>query len=366
MPLVRVFLRLRFGYRFQKPKELPDNYIVLSNHLTDWDPLFVGVSFNRQMYFVASEHILRWKLAGKLIHYFFQPIVRYKGTVAASTVVEVLRKTKAGCNVCIFAEGARCWDGITAPILPSTGKLIKSAKCGLVTYKLSGAYFVSPNWSEHNLRRGPISGAPVHVYTKEEIAAMSVDEINAIIARDLYENAYEAQLKQPGRYRCKAPAEQMENLLCVCPSCGALDTISSHGDTVSCSACGHSFRYTEYAMLEGTMCETVRELYAWQKKQLEKIAEEGTEISSPHGKLLTIDQHVETEVTQGPIRMNREILSCGDIEIPLSDISDLTMHGRHALVLTAGKTYYELLPDPQYNTLKYQLYYQACCGVTVK
>lgn len=42
---------------------LPENYIVLSNHVTDYDPLLVGVSFPGQMYFVASEHITRWDIA---------------------------------------------------------------------------------------------------------------------------------------------------------------------------------------------------------------------------------------------------------------------------------------------------------------
>ena len=50
-PLVAVFLFLKFGYRYKKAKNLPDHYMVLANHNTDFDPLFVAVSFHRQMYF---------------------------------------------------------------------------------------------------------------------------------------------------------------------------------------------------------------------------------------------------------------------------------------------------------------------------
>ena len=81
----------------------------------------------RQMYFVGSEHISRWKFFYKLIRFIFAPIMRYKGSVASQTVLEVLRKTRSGENVCIFAEGNRSWDGLTNPILPSTGKMAKKA-----------------------------------------------------------------------------------------------------------------------------------------------------------------------------------------------------------------------------------------------
>jgi len=358
LPLVRLFLWIRFGYRCEKPKELPENYLVLANHCTDWDPLFVGAAFNRQMYFVASEHIARWGFAYKLISKFLAPIMRYKGSVAAVTVVETLRKIKAGGNVCIFAEGARTWDGVTAEFLPSTGKLVKSAKCGLVTYRLVGAYFVSPNWSEKSLRRGPIRGEVAHIYTKEEIAAMSVDEINAAIARDLYEDAYARQLQDPKPYRTRHLAKGFENLLFICPSCGKLDTFSTERDRVICASCSHSFRYTETGMLEGTVVSTVKELFAWQRKQVEKAAEENSAFTSPSGSLLTIDNHEETEIASGPISLSSDALTCGEVSIPVSEISDLAMHGRHAVVFTAGRTYYELLPERPSNTLKYHLLYQ--------
>ena len=163
---VALFLWIKFNYRFKVAKGLPDSYIVLSNHVTDFDPLFVALSFPRQMYFVASEHIARWKNAFKFIRFGFDPIMRYKGSVAASTVMEVLRRVRAGNRVCIFAEGARSWDGITNPILPATGKMVKSARCALVTYKIVGGYFASPNWSEGcGTRRGFIRGDVVNVYT---------------------------------------------------------------------------------------------------------------------------------------------------------------------------------------------------------
>lgn len=354
-----VFLWLKFGYRRQTAKNLPGQYIVLSNHTTDFDPLFVGASFKKQMYFVASEHISRWKHAFKFINYLFEPIMRYKGTVASSTVMEVLRKTRAGENVCIFAEGGRNWDGVTAPILPSTGKLVKKAGCALVTYKLVGGYFASPNWSEKGTRRGPVKGSVVNVYTKEQLAAMSAEEVNRIIRADLYEDAYERQLKDPRKYKGKRLAYRMENLAYLCPGCGKIDTLRSEKDSVHCESCGLEFTYDQYGMLHGLPFRTVKELAAWQKEQTGKSAQRGEGYRSPGGKLYAIAKQRQELLSEGEISMDGEALRCGGRELPLEDVSDMAMHGRHALVFSAGKTYYEMIPAEGCNTLKFLQLYES-------
>lgn len=359
-PPIKFFLKLKFGYTYETAKNLPENYIVLSNHVTDFDPIFVAASFPQQMYFVASEHIARWKNFFKFIDYCFAPIMRYKGSIAATTVKEVFQKVRNGHNVCIFAEGCRTWDGITCPILPSTGKMIKKARCGLVTYRLTGGYFVSPNWSKtSNTRKGYIHGAPVNIYTKEQIAEMSVNEINAIITRDLYEDAYERQLQEPKKYTGKNLAEGMENLLFICPSCGNLDTIKSNGNTVSCSACDMQFTYNEYAMLEGIPFKTIRDLAKWQRKQVAEAAKTHSTYTASHGTLSRISNHEETILSEGQIFLTPQSLICGDKEIPLDDILDMAIHGKHGLVFTAQKMYYELLPDNESNALKFLWLYEA-------
>ena len=353
-----VFLKCKFGYKYQKAKNLPDNYIVLSNHATDYDPLFVGVSFPNQMYFVASEHIARWKFVYKIIDFILAPITRYKGMVATSTGVDVLRKVKKGANVCIFAEGDRTWDGITRAIAPSTAKLIQNSGCGLVTYKLTGGYFVSPRWST-KLRRGPISGAPVNIYAKEDLSKMTTDQIYQIITRDLYEDAYARQLENPKRYRTKASAEGMENLLFICPKCGAHDTIHSAKDTVSCSKCGMTFTYDNYGMLSGLNMTTVKELAAWQEEQVLADVKRNAVYSVPEAVFMEITNHQETPLGTGTLSISMDGICFGDYRIPLDEISDLAMYGKRGIVFSAGKKYYETKPSPGENGLKFTLYYDA-------
>ncbi|MBR6522958.1 MAG: 1-acyl-sn-glycerol-3-phosphate acyltransferase [Oscillospiraceae bacterium] len=356
---VALYILLKFNYRFKMAKGLPDSYIVLSNHVTDFDPIFVGLSFPKQMYFVASEHIARWKNAFKFIRFGFDPIMRYKGSVAASTVMEVLRRVKAGNRVCIFAEGVRTWDGITNPILPATGKMVKSARCALVTYKIIGGYFTSPNWSEgKGTRRGYLRGGVVNVYTAEQLAEMSVDEVNEIINRDLYEDAYARQLESPKRYKGKGLAERMENLLFICPECGEIDSIVSVDNKASCCSCSHSFTYDEYGMLSGSRFKTILELSNWQKEEILKAAQRGETFYASNATLSTVSKHVETHLVSGEASISAEAIRCGSISIPLADITELAMHGRHAIVFSVGKTYYELISKHS-NMLKFHLLYNA-------
>lgn len=358
-PLVVIFLKIKFGYKFERAKKLPKNYIVLSNHTTDFDPVFVAVSFRRPMYFVASEHITRWKTPYKLLDFAFNPIIRYKGTVASSTVMETLRRVRHGENVCLFAEGVRSWNGETGEILPSTAKMVKSAKCGLVTYKLTGGYFISPNWSTSKVKRGKVRGSIAGVYTAEQLANMSEDEIYKIITTDLYENAYTRQMLELNKYKGKNIAEGLENIIYICPECGAYDTISTLDDTVSCSKCSHSFKYNKYGVLEGTTHQTVNGLYQHQLELMRQDIKSNKEYSAPTATISKIERnHIKESLDSGKLTLTPQTLKCGDIEFLTTDIQDMAIYGKHGLVFTYDNEYYEIIPDKKYSALKFLLYYK--------
>lgn len=356
-PLVTLFMRLVFGYTYEPARNLPKNYIVISNHVTDFDMLGVAASFPNQMYFVASEHVARMKWLYGLVKYAFAPIIRPKGASAAATTMEMVRKARKGDNVCLFAEGVRTWDGVTCTIVPATGKLVKTAGCGLVTYKIVGGYFASPMWSGASIRRGYFHGAPVRVFTPEQLKDMTAAQIQQVIEEDLYEDAYARQRKDPRRYRGKNLAEGLENLLYICPTCGSYDSFATKKDEAHCTSCGLTFYYNEYGLLENAPFETVQEFSRWQHKRAEADAAEGKAYTALHGVLRRLEEHREISVTEGAVSMDGTCLRCGEVEIPLDSITDLAMHGQRAIVFTADKQYYELLPAEGSNAYKFFLYY---------
>lgn len=350
-----VFLRLKFGYTYQVARDLPEQYMVLANHTTDFDPFFVGASFPKQMYYVASEHISRWGFLSKIIGTFLNPILRNKGSNAAATVKDVLKRTREGHNICIFAEGNRSWDGLTGQILPSTGKLVQKAGVALVTYKITGGYFVSPRWSSKT-RRGPVHGEVAHIYTKEQLAAMTADQINQIICADLFEDAYARQKAAPRAYQGKNLAEKLELLLYLCPQCGGQETFRSQGDHVRCTCCGLGLTYDRYGMLQGAPYQDLTAFHRWQQEQTALAAQRGETFTSASGTLTTVQNSQSVQVDQGPVSLSPQALTCGQTAIPLESISYMDLHGKQGLVLSAGREYYELKPEG--NALKFVLLFR--------
>ncbi len=357
-PPVALFLRIKFGYTSCRVKscDLPENYIVLANHATDFDPLMVATSFRRQMYCVGSEHISRWKIAYPIIKFLVDPIMRKKGMSASHAIIDILRKLRHGENVFMFAEGVRTWDGVTCPIAPTTGQLVKKAGCGLITYRLVGGFFISPGWSKHT-RRGYCRGDVVNIYTKEQISAMSVDEINAAIVRDLHEDAYARQLAAPKKYRGKGLMEGIESLLFICPECGKSETLTASGNTAKCWGCGMTLAIDEYGMLSGTRFKTVRELSDWQTKLVEKAAREGDSYTASSATLILVDED-ERVVSRGAATLGPDGFTIGDVHLTLSEISDMAFHGRRKVVFSSGKSYYELVPDDRVNVIKFVWLYR--------
>ena len=168
-----------------EPIEVEGPILLVPNHVTAWDPLLVAMSLkNKQIYYVASEHLFRLGKATDLLNHLVAPIPRRKGTTGADTAKTMLRHLKNGRSVCVFAEGAQTFDGRTMPIFPATAKLAKRSGATLVTYRIEGGYLSWPRWAS-NLRRGAVHGHPVGVYSPEQLKTMTPAEIKALIERDI-------------------------------------------------------------------------------------------------------------------------------------------------------------------------------------
>jgi len=358
-PLAMLIVLLRFGYRGNRyaPK---GPYIAVSNHVTDWDPVLMGCSFRTQMYFVASEHILRLGFISKLLAWLVAPIGRQKGGSAAGAVKGILRTIKAGCNVAFFPEGNRTWDGRTAAFPPSTGKLIRTAGCSLVTFRFEGGYFASPRWSGDTARRGKLTGKIVRIYSPEELRAMSVAEINRHITEDLAEDAYARQAAEHTPFRGKKPAEHLESLLFWCPECGAFHSLHSEDSTLCCTACGAAAEYTPTGFLEGSFRYTT--VADWSDAQSERLRTLCAQADTAPifqnediGYFSVASGKSRTALATGTLFLYRDrLLLPGGTELPLPQISGMSMRGAGDLYvgLSDGSSFL-LKGSPTANMLKY-------------
>ncbi len=143
--VLRPIAKWKFNFSYDVLAKRNEACIILANHNTDFDAIFMSILSRDHMYFVASEHVFRQGFLSKMFVWAFDAIPRTKADNGVLTVIKMMRRIRKGYNVCIFAEGNRSFDGKTMPILPSTGAFIKRSGAKLITYKFKGGYFLNPD-----------------------------------------------------------------------------------------------------------------------------------------------------------------------------------------------------------------------------
>jgi len=319
--------------------------LVISNHVTNFDPLLVAMSFRKKpLCFVASEHLFRKGWMTKALTWLFDPIPRRKGATGMETAMACGRRLKAGDTVCVFAEGETTWNGLTQKVLPATGNLARIPGVTLVTYRLEGGYLTAPRWA-NAMRKGKMQGHIVNIYKPEDLKGLNGSQITDIINRDIFENAWERQKEEPVKYSGKALAENIEVALFVCPECKRLGTVYGEGDHIRCS-CGLDIRYTEYGLFEPAKpFENIHEWDKWQHECLEKgtYLPEGSNLEDGNLVLTEIGtEHGERIVASGVLSFMPDRLKFNDIEFPFAEINSMALLQRRKLVFTHSDKYYEI------------------------
>ena len=313
--------------------------LVISNHVTNFDPILVGLSFSgRRAHFVASEHLFRMGFVSKLLTFIFQPIARRKGVSGGDTAMAILRRLREGKTVILFAEGETTWDGKTADIFSATGRLAQMGKCRLITYRLEGGYLTAPRWGK-GIRRGKMYGRIVGSYSAEEVKAMG-KEVTAVIQRDIFEDADLRQQQAPVAYGKRRLAENLDVVLFKCPACEAYESLTSQGNFLRCS-CGRQWEFTPFGRFRpAAPFETVGQWDAWQRQQLEQQL---PDLQAEDLTLSRMEQEHGAEIlATGTVQLRGEELTCCGRTFPLEQITSMALITTKRLLFTVGNDYYEL------------------------
>ncbi|MBO6061324.1 MAG: 1-acyl-sn-glycerol-3-phosphate acyltransferase [Clostridia bacterium] len=325
--------------------------LIVSNHVTNLDPAFVGLSLRSgPPAFVASEHLMRQGLISRLIERWFTPIPRSKAASGASTVKSCLRRIRSGESVVLFAEGDCTWDGLSHEVFPATGKLAKAAGAPLVTYRIEGGYLTHPRWSE-KARSMKMHGGPVRVYSPEELKAMTPEQVTEAIDRDIFVDAWASQLKDKLPIPSRRRAEGLERALVLCPKCGGFGTLSSKDNTVFCTKCGcNAYVEEDGFFADDAPFSNIAGWEAWQKAELTRLMAEGAELScEPVECELTVIRGEEkrSKKRRAELSMDtagRALVINGE-RLPFDRIDDVSMVKTTRLLFTTDEGYYELKSD---------------------
>lgn len=362
-PIIKGMYKLHYD----KVPEINGSYLVLANHTTNLDPAIVGLNFKKHMYFVASEHVYRQGWKSKILWWIFEPIAKMKGSSDTLTVMKTIRTLREGKNVCIFAEGNRTWNGKSDPSLLTSalGKLVKASAANLVTYKIEGGFFADPRWG-YSRRKGWVHEGVVNVYKKEQLKDMSAEEIVDVIRKDIYQNDYETQAKNPVRYKGKNLAEGLETALCVCPECKSIGKLTTLKNSIKCTKCDLSTEYTEYGYFsDGFKFHTIEEWDDWQEAFYKDYISQIPDTTSPlfadeDVELNALSQdHSSQSLGKGTFTMFKDRFEFTTNEkttvIPFNEIPDMSIFAKTGLTFKNDKSgiHYEFKTDRRLNVRKY-------------
>ena len=344
LPVFRIVARATYGVRVKKPRHYDEPVLILANHTSDMDFVVVASHISNHMYFVASEHVTAMGLFGKGFRAWFDPITVTKGASKTGGVMDIMRRLRRGNCVLLFCEGRLSHDGRSTYIAPATAKLAKSVKCRVVTFRSSGGFFIEPRWQNYLNRGRLFSSGIVHEYSRDEVAAMSNEEMLEHIREDLYVDAYAEQRERMQPFKFKHGIRDITCYYDVCPHCGGIDTLRAEGMEARCGSCGYLLRCDEYGFFHGSpqLISTVQD---WEELQLETYRREfeaGRFFREEGVTLYELGEHFALKVLgTAELVSSADGLSIGGHSFSFRDMSvpELLSGGRRVEFSAAGKDY---------------------------
>ena len=324
------FLWLRYHYRAEKAPIRKGPCIVLSNHQATMDPFFISKAFPFQLYFYASDDLFNLKVS-PLIRYLAAPIPKSKSVADLKAVMISLRVLREGGAIGITPEGNRTLSGRQWEMGDSVAKLVKTAKVPLVLFNLCGGYGTDPRWGVKIRRGTKFVGRVRRILTPEEYAGMSDEELFGIIKNELdVDDTLSGE-----RYKSRRRAEYIERALYMCPVCGSIGTIHSHGTGFCCTSCKTEAEYTEDLKISPPVggYSRIYEWYEWERQEIVRRILGGEKISD--GDILfreSVKLQKKIKLPGNTVTLDKDSLmtSGGGTETryPLAEIDAITAVGK--------------------------------------
>lgn len=356
-PILGAFTRVRYGIKVEKFDRQGDRpYLIIMNHQTAFDQFFVGMTFNRPVYYVASEDLFSMGWISRLIQYLVEPIPIKKQTLDLQAVKNCIKVAREGGSIALAPEGNRTFHGRTLYMKPGIASLVKKLGLPLAIFRIEGGYGVHPRWSDV-VRRGKMRSFVSRVVEPEEYAAMTNEELFHLIEQELWVD----EGCVTGSFRHRKNAEFLERAMYVCPWCG-LSTFESHGDLIHCTKCGRKIRHLPTKELQGVDCEFphrfVAQWYDWQcsyinNTDLLALTEEPVYTETVRLSLVTPNKNKTLLNKAAAVALYGDRITVDDRVMPFEEISSVVVLGRNKLNIYVGKELLQLKGSKRFNALKY-------------
>ena len=216
--------------------------ILVANHVTLFDPIWIYDVLRRPVYFVATEELFRGRFLGGLLKWF-GAFPKRKAASDLKTMKNMMQVLGRGGLIGLYPEGVRTWDGTNGPLIPTIARLIRRMKVPVYTCRLEGGYLAWPRWASR-WRRIPVRMVFDRLYAKDAIPD-SEEQILKDIARAIEIRDYQLAIEDPHR-RFTGLAAGLPKVLYRCPNCHTLEGLGVvrplSSNQVECRSCFSSWR----------------------------------------------------------------------------------------------------------------------------
>lgn len=340
-------------------------FVVIANHEAAWDFVNLIGARTRPMTFVISKSFY----SSLPIQSFLEKLgVIPKQQFQTNTAD--LKKMKAvvdrGDPLVIYPAGLMCEDGLSTPIPGATYKFLKWMNVDIYVARTRGTYFVMPKWGK-GLRPGRTYMDIYKLFSKEELEQIPVEEVQKRVDEALLYDAYREQEELKVRYWNNRNIRGLENVLYMCPECGAEFSIGVMGDsTLCCSQCGFTAVSDEFGFLQTEkgqlryVSDWSRLIYTAQKQKLVS-GEENCLRSNVEIRMVDEKKHKFVTVGSGNLQLkNGEFTLVGEVYgekrqvvIPAGNVPTLPFAPGRYLELQDGNRIYRCLPEKGALVMKF-------------
>ena len=348
----KCLFRLKMGRNDIKNKE--GAFLVIANHQCALDFVNLICATKRPMSFVLSKSFFSTlPITGLLKKLGVIPKQQFQTTV--SDMKNMKAVVEAGQPLAIYPAGLMCEDGLSTPVPKATYKFLKWMNVDVYMARTEGTYFVMPKWSK-KLRPGRTTMDISLLFTKEELATLSLEEIQRRTDEVLLYDAYREQEQNPRRYVGCEDIRGLENVLYMCPVCGQEHVMVTEGkSTILCTVCGYSQTMDELGFFH---CEDkekeIRYASDWSKliyQDMEKKLEADHTMQMQAAVSFFIvddDQHKMVEAGKGTILLKRGSITLDGkfhgekkkLEVPILSIPALPFSPGKYLEVQHGEDIY--------------------------
>lgn len=265
--------------------------VLLANHECSLDFInLIGITREMMTFTISRSYYDTLPKRGIVDKLGMIPKQQFQSSV--KDVAKMTGAIKRNKILVIFPAGLMTEDGKSTPVPETTYKFLKFLNADVYVAKSIGTYFNNPKWGK-GLRKGRTYLDVYKLFSKEELALTSDDQVKEKVVEALDFDAYEDQEKYMVKYKKASLIEGLQNVLYKCPNCGeeySISVIDKH--TLGCNKCGYQERADKYGFLHNDrgIGKEYRHVSKWSKFIYDDLKKK---IISGESDSVTIDANIQ-------------------------------------------------------------------------